>query len=151
MISNATNKTFSLIVLIVFINLLFSTFYLLQIGRPFLYYEYLFIPFFFSFLKNYFFRFFAVLILFVSDLLISVSKIYYFDAFNFLQKLNSIFISSFKLKTWLLILITFIFIILLIHLLVKKSILNSVNISKNDKKFGFYFFSIDNLGFIKSN
>ena len=145
MISNSTNKTFLLIVLIVLINLLFSTFYLLQLGRPFLYYEYILIPLFFSFFKNYFFRFFAVLILFVSDLLITVSKIYYFDAFNFLQKLNSIFISSFKLKTWLLILISFIFIILLIHLLVKKSVLNSVNISKNDKKFGFYFFSI---GFI---
>ena len=142
MISNYTNKTFSLIILIALINLLFSTFFLLQLGRPFLYYEYILIPLFFSFFKNYFFRFFAVLILFVSDLLITVSKIYYFDAFNFLQKLNSIFISSFKLKTWLLILITFIFIILLIHLLVKKSILVSVNISKNDKKFGFYFFSI---------
>ncbi len=142
MISNSTNKTFSLIVLIVLINLLFSTFFLLQIVRPFLYYEYLLIPFFFSFFKNYFFRFFAVLILFVSDLLITVSKIYYFDAFNFLQKLNSIFISSFKLKTWLLIIMSFIIIILLIHLLVKKSRLNSVNISKNDKKFGFFFFII---------
>jgi hypothetical protein len=140
MISNSINKTFSFLLLVCGINLLFGTFYLLQLGRPFIYYEYLLIPFVFSFFKNYIFRFLTVLLLIISDLLISVSKIYYFDTFNFLQKFNSIFISSFKLKTWLLILLSFIFIILLIHLLIKKSTFSVINNSKNDKNFGFYFF-----------
>jgi hypothetical protein len=140
MISNSTNKTFPILILICSINLFFGTFYLLQLGRPFIYYEYLLIPLVFSFFKNYIFRFLAILLLIISDLLITLSKIYYFDAFNFLQKLNSIFISSFKLKTWLLILFSFILIILLIHLLIKKSIFSTINDSKSDKKFGFYFF-----------
>jgi hypothetical protein len=140
MISNSANKTISFLLLVCSINLFFGTFYLLQLGRPFIYYEYLLIPLFFSFIKNYIFRFLALLLLVISDTLITVSKIYYFDTFNFLQKLNSIFISSFKLKTWLLILLSFIFIVLLIHLLIKKSTFSSINNSKSDKKFGFYFF-----------
>ncbi len=133
MISNSTNKTFSILILICSINLLFGTFYLLQLGRPFIYYEYLLIPLFFSFFKNYIFRFLTLLLLIISDLLITVSKIYYFDTFNFLQKLNSIFVSSFKLKTWLLILLSFIFIVLLIHLLIKKSVFSVIIIQKASK------------------
>jgi hypothetical protein len=36
--------------------------------------------------------------------------------------------------------LSFIFIVLLIHLLIKKSTFSSINNSKSDKKFGFYFF-----------
>lgn len=105
MISKGANKSFHIILLLCSINLLFGTFYLLHLGRPFVYYEYLLIPIIFSFSRNYLFRFITIFGLLVSDLLISVSKIYYFDTFNFLQKFSSIFISNFSLKFWIVVIV----------------------------------------------
>ena len=83
MLFKYTNKALYLLLIICTINLLFGAFYLLHLGRPVLYYEYLLIPIIFSFTRNYFFRFIIIFGLLVSDLLISISKIYYFDTFNF--------------------------------------------------------------------
>jgi hypothetical protein len=102
-----TNKLFSLLLIFFIINLILGAFNLLQLGRPFIYYEYLLIPLFFAFLSNYYFRFIAILSLFLSDILISVSKIYYFDTFNFLQKFSSLFISNFSVKFWVIVLLIF--------------------------------------------
>jgi hypothetical protein len=134
-----TNKLFSLLLIFFIINLILGAFNLLQLGRPFIYYEYLLIPLAFAFSSNYYFRFSAILSLFLSDILISVSKIYYFDTFNFLQKFSSIFISNFSIKFWVIVLLSFSVVFLLIHLLISKSTLRSISTSKNDKKFGFLF------------
>ena len=139
MLSKYTNKALYLLLIICSINLLFGAFYLLHLGRPVLYYEYLLIPFVFSFTRNYFFRFITIFSLLVSDLLISISKIYYFDTFNFLQKFSSIFISNFSLKFWIVVLVCFGFVFLLIHMLITKTIFRSIGRSKNDKKFGLFF------------
>ena len=106
--SNYVNKTFLLILLLCSINLLFGTFYLLHLGRPVLYYEYLLIPIIFSFSRNYLFRFITIFGLLVLDLFLSISKIYYFDTFNFLQKFSSIFISNFSLKFWIVVIVCFV-------------------------------------------
>ncbi len=148
-----TNKLFSLLLIFFIINLILGAFNLLQLGRSFIYYEYLLIPLLFAFSRNYYFRFSAILSLFLSDILISISKIYYFDTFNFLQKFSSIFISNFSVKFWVIVLFCFSVVFLLIHLLISKSILRSICTSKNDKKFGFLFlllsfsmvYSIDSL------
>ena len=139
MLSKYTNKALYLLLIICSINLLFGAFYLLHLGRPVLYYEYLLIPFVFSFTRNYFFRFITIFSLLVSDLLISISKIYYFDTFNFLQKFSSIFISNFSLKFWIVVLVCFGFVFLFIHMLITKTIFRSIGTSKNDKKFGLFF------------
>ena len=86
-----------------------------------------------------FFRFITIFGLLVSDLLISISKIYYFDTFNFLQKFSSIFISNFSLKFWIVVLVCFGFVFLFIHMLITKTIFRSIGTSKNDKKFGLFF------------
>lgn len=137
---NATNKGLSLLLIICSINLLFGTFYLLHLGRPFVYYEYLLIPFVFSLSQKYFFRFFAILVLIISDLLTSISKIYYFDTFNFLQKFSSIFISNFSVKFWIMVLVCVAFILIFIHLLITRTTLRSITSTKNDKKLGLLFF-----------
>lgn len=139
MISKVTNNALSLLLIICSINLLFGTFYLLHLGRPFVYYEYLLIPFVFSLFKKYFFRFFTILVLIISDLLISISKIYYFDTFNFLQKFSSIFISNFSFKFWIVVVACVGFILLFIHLLITKTALRTITYTKNDKKFGVLF------------
>ena len=139
MLSKYTNKALYLLLIICSINLLFGAFYLLHLGRPVLYYEYLLIPLVFSFTRNYFFRFITIFGLLVSDLLISISKIYYFDTFNFLQKFSSIFISNFSLKFWIVVLVCFGFVFLLIHMLITKTIFRSIGTSKNEKKFGVLF------------
>lgn len=134
-----TNKALYLLLIICIINLLFGTFYLLHLGRPVLYYEYLLIPVVFSFSQNYLFRFFTILGLLISDLLVSISKIYYFDTFNFLQKFSSIFISNFSVKFWIIVLVCFGVVFLFIHMLITKTIFRSIGTSKNDKKFGLLF------------
>ena len=139
MLSKYTNKALYLLLLICTINLLFGTFYLLHLGRPVLYYEYLLIPFFFSFTRNYLFRFITIFGLIISDLLISISKIYYFDTFNFLQKFSSIFISNFTLKFWIVVLVCLVIVFLLIHMLITKTIFSSIGTTKNDKKLGVLF------------
>lgn len=139
MLSKYTNKALYLLLLICTINLLFCSFYLLHLGRPFVYYEYLLIPFIFSLSQKYFFRFLAILVLLISDLLISISKIYYFDTFNFLQKFSSIFISNFNLKFWIVVLVCLVTVFLLIHMLITKTIFSSIGTTKNDKKFGTLF------------
>ena len=139
MLSKYTNKVLYFLLIICAINLLFGAFYLLHLGRPVLYYEYLLIPLVFSFTQNYFFRFIAIFGLLVSDLLISISKIYYFDTFNFLQKFSSIFISNFSLKFWIVVLVCFVVVFLLIHMLITKTALRRLGTTKNDKKFGVLF------------
>ena len=139
MLTKYTNKTLYLLIVVCAINLLFGTFYLLHLGRPVFYYEYFLIPVVFSFSQNYLFRFFTILGLLISDLLVSISKIYYFDTFNFLQKFSSIFISNFSVKFWIVVLVCFGVVFLFIHMLITKTIFRSIGTSKNDKKFGLLF------------
>ena len=140
MLTKVTNKALYLLLIIFSINLLFGTFYLLNLGRPLLYYEYFLIPIIFSISRNYLFRFITIFSLLISDILISISKLYYFDTFNFLQKFSSIFITNFSIKFWILVFVCFGVVILLIHLLISKSIISSIGTSKKDKKFGVLFF-----------
>ena len=133
------NKAVHLLLLIYGINLLLSAFYALQLNRPIFYYEYLFIPIIFSFLRNYYLRFFTVLGLLLADVLISISKLYYFDTFNFLQKFSSIFISNFSVKFWIYTILIIFIIFILIHLLITRSNLSKINKAKNDQKLGIYF------------
>ena len=139
MLSKYTNKALYLLLIICTINLLFGTFYLLHQGRPVVYYEYLLIPIVFSFTRNYFFRFITIFGLLISDLLVSISKIYYFDTFNFLQKFSSIFISNFSVKFWIVVIVCFVVVFLLIHMLIMKTAFRSIGTTKNDKKFGVLF------------
>lgn len=138
----APNKLFYMIPILFGINLLLGAFNLLYLGRPIVYYEYLLIPLLFSFSGSYYYRFIVLLGLVFSDLLISISKIYYFDTFNFLQKFSSIFISNFSLKIWLVVIASALLIFVLIHLIVKKSIVASIASAKKDKKFGLIFFIV---------
>ena len=133
------NKAVHLLLLIYGINLLLSAFYALQLDRPIFYYEYLFIPLIFSFFRNYYLRFFTILGLLLADVLISISKLYYFDTFNFLQKFSSIFISNFSVKFWIYTILIICIIFIIIHLLITRSILSKISKSNSDQKFGVYF------------
>lgn len=133
------NKILNLLFLIYGINIVLSAFYLLQLDRPIFYYEYLLIPLFFCFFRNYYIRFLVFLSLLVADVLISFSKLYYFDTFNFLQKFSSIFISNFSIKFWVYTICILLLFFLLIHFLITKSILSKINHSTTDHKTGFYF------------
>ncbi len=138
----APNKPFYIILILLGINLLLGAFNLLYLGRPILYYEYLLISLLFSFSSSYYYRFIVLLGLVFSDLLISISKIYYFDTFNFLQKFSSIFISNFSLKIWLVFIASALLILISIHLIIKKTVLASIASTKKDKKFGLLFFIV---------
>jgi hypothetical protein len=138
----SVNKVYLIFVLLLGINLLLGAFNLLYLGRPIVYYEYLLIPLLFSFSGSYYYRVIVLLVLVFSDLLISISKIYYFDTFNFLQKFSSIFISNFSLKIWLVVIASALLIFSLIHLIIKKTIVASIAPTKKDKKFGLIFFVI---------
>jgi hypothetical protein len=134
------HKPFYMILIVLGINLLLGAFNLLYLGRPIVYFEYLLIPLLFSFSGSYYYRFIVLLGLVFSDLLISISKIYYFDTFNFLQKFRSIFISNFSLKIWLVIIASALLIFILIHLIIKKTVVTSIATTKKHKKFWLIFF-----------
>jgi len=132
-------SSFYLVLILLGINLLLGAFNLLYLGRPIVYYEYLLIPLLFSFSGSYYYRFIVLLGLVFSDLLISISKIYYFDTFNFLQKFSSIFISNFSFIIWLVVIAFALFIFSLVHFIIKKTVVASVASNKKDKKFGIIF------------
>ena len=77
------------------LNFLLSGCYLVYVDRPIFYYEYLFLPLLFIWIPNRLFQYVLVFSFLFIDLLISFSHFYFFDSFNYLVKLPSLFISSF--------------------------------------------------------
>ena len=85
--------TFSLLLL----NLLLSGFYFIFLDRPVFFYEYLFLPLFLSTFSNKFLQYLSIISLIFIDLLISISHFYFYDTFNYVAKLPSLFFARFSL------------------------------------------------------
>jgi hypothetical protein len=101
------------------LNLLLSGFYLVYVDRPFVYYEYLFLPFLLSVFLNRAVQYFLIALFVLIDLLLSFSHFYFFDSFNYLVKAPSLFISAFTITQIIVGLIGFIVFVSLVYLIRK--------------------------------
>ncbi len=104
-----------LVVSLLVLNLLLSGFYLVYVDRPFVYYEYLFLPFLLSLFPNKLVQYTSILLLILLDLLLSFSHFYFFDSFNYLVKAPSLFISAFTFSQLLVGLIGLVLFVLFVY------------------------------------
>lgn len=124
------------------LNICLNCFYLVWLQRPIFYYEYLILPLLFSLLPNKFIRTGIVFILILADTIISLSKIYFFDTFNYILKVQSLFLTNFGVIFWVEIIIALSIILILIYLLVSKTQFSNIKTKKADKQFGIAFIII---------
>ena len=94
-------KVFYTVLVILFINIALTGFLTITVKRPVIYYEYLFLPVVLIVLRKHYLRTALVMGLILLDLLFNVSHLYYFDVFNYLEKLPSLFISNFSVLFWM--------------------------------------------------
>jgi hypothetical protein len=116
---NKYNKIIIPLLVIVFLNLIEHGFYLISIERPVFYYEYLAIPLVFSFISNKLIRLLIITFIVISDAIISLAQFYFFDTFNYINKIPSFFKSDFSVSFWLSLLGCIILIGLIIYITAK--------------------------------
>jgi hypothetical protein len=98
---NKYNKIIIPLLVIVLLNLIEHGFYLISIERPVFYYEYLAIPFVFTFISKKLIRLLIITFIVISDAIISLAQFYFFDTFNYITKIPSFFNSHFSFSFWL--------------------------------------------------
>lgn len=86
---------------IVFINLIMHGFFLIAIERPVFYYEYLALPFIFTLLPNNQLRWVILSLTVLGDAVVSLARFYFFDTFNYISKIPSLFFSHFSFTFWI--------------------------------------------------
>ena len=88
------------LVIIVLLNLLLTGFLDVTIKRPVLYYEYIFLPLALIVVQKHFLRLGVFMGLVLLDIIYNLSHLYYFDVFNYVEKLPYLFISHFSGQFW---------------------------------------------------
>lgn len=78
---------------VLLINFLMHGCFIIAIERPLFYYEYLALPLVFTFLPNTKIRYFILTVVLILDAIISLARFYFFDSFNYISKIPSLFIS----------------------------------------------------------
>jgi hypothetical protein len=94
-------KILIVLVIIILINIALTGFLEISVKRPVIYYEYLLLPTLLLLINRHWLRVSVFLGLILLDLAFNLSHLYYFDLFNYLQKLPSLFISKFSISFWL--------------------------------------------------
>ena len=90
---------------IVLINLIMHGFFLIAIERPVFYYEYLALPFIFTFITNNTLKWLILSLTILGDAVVSLARFYFFDTFNYISKIPSLFFSHFSFSFWIILLL----------------------------------------------
>ena len=110
---------FITIVIIVLINIILTGFLEITIRRPVIYYEYIFLPIVLILAQKHFFRVFILMGLILLDIIYNLSHLYFFDIFNYIEKLPYLLIAKFNLSFWIYILIGLSLFVWLCNFLIK--------------------------------
>jgi len=93
-------------IILISINLILTGFLQITITRPIIYYEYLVLPFILIRLNNKISRVIILMGLIFTDITFNLAHLYYFDVFNYFQKLPFLFKSSFNFLFWIILIIS---------------------------------------------
>jgi hypothetical protein len=109
--------------------------FLIAIERPIFYYEYLALPFIFTFLPNNKLRWIALALTLLGDAIVSLARFYFFDSFNYITKIPSLFFSHFSFSFWIILILGVLLFSYLLYAIVKGwgHIVNEVT-DKADRK-----------------
>jgi hypothetical protein len=94
-------------------------FFLIAIERPIFYYEYLALPFIFTLLPNNKLRWLALSLTLLGDVVVSLARFYFFDSFNYITKIPSIFFSHFSFSFWIILILGVVLFSYLVYAIVK--------------------------------
>jgi hypothetical protein len=119
MIKKDWQKIFIPALTIIILSFIAHGLFIISIERPVIYYEYLAIPLLFTFFPNQRIRFLLLTLILLADSIISLSRFYFFDTFNYLSKIPSLFKSHFSLSFWVILIIGIIISSLLIYITTK--------------------------------
>ncbi len=112
-------KIFAIICIILLINIILTGFLEVTLKRPIIYYEYIFLPLVLIIVNRHLLRTIILLGLILLDVVYNLSHLYYFDIFNYIQKLPYLLIAKFDAIFYISILVGFIILVLTCHYLIK--------------------------------
>ena len=98
-------KEFPTILIIVLINIVLTGFLEITISRPIIYYEYIFLPIVLILAGKHIYRTTILISLILLDILYNLSHLYFFDIFNYIEKIPYLFIAKFNTSFWIFILL----------------------------------------------
>lgn len=118
--------------IILLINLVLTGFLEVTIKRPIIYYEYAILPFVLLLANKHSYRTIILIGLILLDLVYNLSHLYYFDLFNYIEKIPYLFISNFNIQFWLILALSLFILVWFCNFLIT---LFEKNLEKLDKKY----------------
>ena len=112
-------RVFATIFIIILINIILTGFLEVTIKRPIIYYEYIFLPLILIIVNRHIFKTIILVGLILLDIVYNLSHLYYFDIFNYIEKLPYLFIAKFDALFYIYILTGLILLILICNYLTK--------------------------------
>jgi hypothetical protein len=91
----------TILIIIIIINIVLTGFLEVSISRPIIYYEYLFLPVVLILVQKHIYRIIILMGLILLDIFYNLSHLYFFDLFNYVEKLPYLFTASFGIKFWI--------------------------------------------------
>ena len=127
--------------MIVLINVIMHGCFLIAIERPIFYYEYLSLPFIFTLLPNNKLRWIALALTLLGDAIVSLARFYFFDSFNYITKIPSLFFSHFSFSFWIILILGVVLFSYLVYAIVKGwgHIVNDVTDKADRKKWKLFY------------
>jgi len=115
--------------------------FLIAIERPIFYYEYLSLPFIFTLLPNNKLRWIALALTLLGDAIVSLARFYFFDSFNYITKIPSLFFSHFSFSFWIILILGVVLFSYLVYAIVKGwgHIVNDVTDKADRKKWKLFY------------
>ena len=104
---------------IILLNVILTGFLAVSIKRPIIYYEYIFLPLVFVIIQKHLYKVLLLLGLILLDISYNVSHLYYFDIFNYFEKLPYLLIAKFEISLYILVIFSFLLLIGVCHLLTR--------------------------------
>ena len=126
---------------ILILNVFMHCCFLIAIERPIFYYEYLALPFIFTFLPNNKLRWIALALTLLGDAIVSLARFYFFDSFNYITKIPSLFFSHFSFSFWIILILGVLLFSYLVYAIVKGwgHIVNDVTDKADRKKWKLFY------------
>jgi len=127
--------------IILLINVIMHGFFLIAIERPIFYYEYLALPFIFTLLPNNKLRWIALALTLLGDAIVSLARFYFFDSFNYITKIPSLFFSHFSFSFWIILILGVVLFSYLVYAIVRGwgLIVNDVTDKADRKKWKLFY------------
>lgn len=115
--------------------------FLIAIERPIFYYEYLALPFIFTLLPNNKLRWIALALTLLGDAIVSLARFYFFDSFNYITKIPSLFFSHFSFFFWIILILGVVLFSYLVYAIVKRwgHIVNDLTNKADRKKWKLFY------------